>query len=41
MLAIPFHVCPTSARQKPAYVVRNEQVFERWDIAARDRQLTV
>ena len=41
MLAIPFHVCPTSALQKQAYVVRNEQVVERWDIAARDRQLTI
>jgi D-serine deaminase-like pyridoxal phosphate-dependent protein len=41
MLAVPFHVCPTSALQKQVYVVRDGEIVERWDIAARDRQLTI
>ena len=41
LLAIPRHVCPTSALHKQVYVVRNGQVVGMWDVVARDRRLTV
>ena len=40
-LAIPRHVCPTSALYRQAYVVADGKVIEMWDVAARDRKLTV
>lgn len=39
--ALPAHVCPTSAMHQFAYVVENNQVVDRWDIASRDRVLTI
>ena len=39
--ALPAHVCPTSAMHQYAYVVENNQVVDKWDIASRDRVLTV
>jgi len=39
--AIPTHICPTTALHRQAYVVENRQVTELWDIAARDRVLSV
>ena len=39
--AIPTHVCPTVALHKFAYVVENGRVVGRWEIAARDRVLTI
>ena len=39
--ALPAHVCPTSAMHQFAYVVENGQVVDKWDIASRDRVLTV
>jgi D-serine deaminase-like pyridoxal phosphate-dependent protein len=41
LLAIPRHACPTSALHKQAFVVRKGKVTERWDVAARDRWLTI
>ena len=41
LLAIPRHVCPTSALHKQAYVIRGGQVAEMWDVVARDRWLTI
>lgn len=41
LIAIPWHVCPTSALHKAAYVVENGQVTEQWEVAARDRWLTI
>ncbi|MHB1423806.1 MAG: D-TA family PLP-dependent enzyme [Gemmataceae bacterium] len=41
IFAIPTHVCPTVALHRQAYVIENEQVAGMWDIAARDRMLTV
>lgn len=41
LLAIPRHVCPTSALHKQAFVVRDGRVVERWDVVARDRWLNV
>ncbi len=39
--AMPAHVCPTCALHQFAYVVENNQVVDRWEIASRDRMLTV
>jgi D-serine deaminase-like pyridoxal phosphate-dependent protein len=39
--ALPAHVCPTSALHQFAYVIDKGQVVDRWDIAGRDRVLTV
>jgi D-serine deaminase-like pyridoxal phosphate-dependent protein len=41
LLAIPRHICPTTALHKQVYVVMDGRVVERWDVAARDRWLTV
>jgi D-serine deaminase-like pyridoxal phosphate-dependent protein len=41
LLAIPRHVCPTSALHKSAYVIENGQLAGTWDVTARDRILTV
>jgi D-serine deaminase-like pyridoxal phosphate-dependent protein len=39
--AMPAHVCPTVALHRQALVVENGAIVERWDIVARDRELTV
>jgi D-threonine aldolase len=39
--AMPAHICPTVALHQFAYVVENNQVVDRWEIASRDRMLTV
>jgi D-serine deaminase-like pyridoxal phosphate-dependent protein len=39
--AMPTHICPTCAMHKQAYVVTDRRVAECWDIAARDRMLTI
>jgi D-serine deaminase-like pyridoxal phosphate-dependent protein len=39
--ALPAHVCPTSALHQFAYVVEHGGVVDRWEIASRDRILTV
>ena len=39
--AMPTHICPTCAWHRQAYVVENGQITGAWDIAARDRVLTV
>lgn len=41
LLAIPYHVCPTSAMHRQAVVVEGGQVVSHWDVRARDRQLTI
>ena len=41
LLAIPKHVCPTSALHKQAYVVEGGRVVEMWDVIARDRRITI
>ncbi len=40
-LAIPVHICPTSALHKQAFVIEGGRVAARWDVAARDRWLTL
>src|SRR5262249_51956923 len=39
--AVPTHVCPTCALHRQACVVEDGRVTEMWDIAARDRVLSV
>ncbi len=41
LLAIPRHICPTSALHKSAYVIEGGQLVGEWQIAARDRVLTI
>ena len=41
VLAIPTHICPTCAMHKQAYVIEKGEVIGKWDIAARDRMLSV
>ncbi len=38
---IPRHVCPTSALHKWAYVAEGGRIVDRWEVSARDRQLTI
>lgn len=39
--AMPAHVCPTVALHRQALVVHDGRIVERWDIVARDREITV
>ncbi|HXG08638.1 MAG TPA: D-TA family PLP-dependent enzyme [Gemmataceae bacterium] len=39
--AMPTHICPTCALHRQAYVIEGGRVTERWDIAARDRVLSI
>jgi D-serine deaminase-like pyridoxal phosphate-dependent protein len=41
LYAMPTHICPTVAMHRRAYVVENGALFGSWEIAARDRVLTV
>ncbi len=39
LIAIPWHICPTSALHRNVYVVSNGEVAGTWEVAARDRKL--
>lgn len=41
LLAIPRHICPTSALHKQASIISGGKLSDRWDVAARDRWLTI
>jgi len=41
VVAIPRHACPASAVHKFAYVIKEANLAETWNIAARDRMLTI
>lgn len=41
LLAIPKHICPTSALHKQAYVVAGGKLVGTWAVASRDRMLTI
>ena len=41
MLAIPMHVCPTSALYDKVAVIENGGVSEYWDVTSRNRKLTI
>jgi D-serine deaminase-like pyridoxal phosphate-dependent protein len=39
--AVPYHICPTCAMHRQAYVVENGRVTGQWDIVGRDRVLSI
>jgi D-serine deaminase-like pyridoxal phosphate-dependent protein len=41
LLAIPRHVCPTCALHRAMFVIAGGQLVDRWEIASRDRWLTL
>jgi D-threonine aldolase len=41
VFALPTHICPTCALHRQAHVVEGGRVTGAWDIAARDRVLTI
>jgi D-serine deaminase-like pyridoxal phosphate-dependent protein len=41
LLAIPRHICPTSALHKEVYVISNGELVGTWAVASRDRRLTI
>jgi D-serine deaminase-like pyridoxal phosphate-dependent protein len=41
LLAIPRHICPTSALHKAAWVIENGEIVDQWPVTARDRWITV
>jgi len=41
LCAISRHACPTSALHKEVHVVRDGKLADRWEVSARDRQLTI
>lgn len=41
LLAVPKHVCPTSALHREVYILSQKQIVGTWKVAARDRQLTI
>ncbi len=41
LYGIPWHICPTVALHASVVVVRNRRAVERWNVAARQRRLTI
>lgn len=41
LIALPRHVCPTSALHQFATVVENKKIIDQWPIVARDRLISV
>ncbi len=41
LLAVPRHICPTSALHKSAWIVSNGEIVDTWQIASRDRWITI
>jgi D-serine deaminase-like pyridoxal phosphate-dependent protein len=41
LLAIPTHICPTSALHRRAYVIEGGQLVDEWDVTARDRVIGI
>ncbi len=41
LLAIPTHICPSVALHKQVFVIADGRLTARWDVAARDRWLTL
>ncbi len=41
VLAIPTHICPTSALHRRAYVIAGGRLVDEWDVSARDRVIRV
>jgi D-threonine aldolase len=40
-MAIPMHICPTVALHQRAYVVRDGEVIDEWEVSARNRSLGI
>jgi D-serine deaminase-like pyridoxal phosphate-dependent protein len=41
IFAVPYHICPTCALHRQAYVIEEGRVIGQWEIVGRDRVLTV
>ena len=41
LLAIPTHICPTTALHKEVTVIEDGKISETWKVIARDRKLTI
>ncbi len=41
LLAIPRHICPTSALHRSVIVIEHGQQVDEWEVTARDRRLTI
>ena len=41
VLAIPTHICPTSALHRRTYVIAGGWLVDEWDVSARDRVIRV
>jgi D-serine deaminase-like pyridoxal phosphate-dependent protein len=41
VLALPTHICPTCALHRRASIIENGDLVDEWEIAARDRTLTI
>ena len=41
LIGIPWHICPTSALHRQVFVIDNGELVERWDVASRDRWITI
>jgi len=40
LYAVPIHICPTVALYERAFVVEDDNVFDTWNVLARDRMIT-
>ena len=40
-LAVPTHICPTTALHAHAWIVKEGRVHDQWEITARDRRLSI
>ncbi len=41
LVGIPWHICPTSALHRQVFVIENGELVDRWDVASRDRWITI
>lgn len=41
LIALPYHICPTCALHRRAYVVERGEQVDEWEVAARDRVIGV
>src|SRR5262249_28214069 len=41
MLGFPYHICPTCALHRRAYVIEGGEQVDEWEVAARDRVIGV
>lgn len=41
LLAVPTHICPTTAWYKSVYVIEKGNVVDQWEVTGRDRVITI